>query len=54
MSLDGRILANLHDNYQPEGEHTVSWEAEGQPNGIYFYSIRFENMMHTGKLILNR
>ena len=54
ISLDGRVLANLHSGFQPEGMHLANWQAGDHPNGIYFYRIRFENSVHTGKLILNR
>jgi hypothetical protein len=54
MSLDGRILENLFSGYQPEGRHQLGWQAEGQSSGIYFYRIRYKDMIHTGKLILNR
>jgi hypothetical protein len=54
LSLDGRINQVLFSGYQPEGRHSVEWHAENLPGGIYFYRIRNEDIIHTGKLILNR
>jgi hypothetical protein len=54
LSLDGKIVASLQNGYQPEGEHSVNWHPGNQPDGIYFYQIRFNDKIHTGKLILNR
>ena len=54
LSLDGRILTNLHSGFQPEGTHLANWQAEDHPNGFYFYRIMFNNSVYTGKLILHR
>ncbi len=54
LVLDGRILNILQSGFQPGGEHRVTWYPGQLGNGIYFYRIRFEDRMLTGKLILNR
>ena len=54
LSSEGRVVAGLHEGFQPEGEHSVTWAPEGLPAGLYFYQIRMADMIHTGKMILNR
>lgn len=54
LNMDGRLIKLLHNSWQSAGEHSVEWNAEDCPAGMYFYRIRFENKMLTGKMILNR
>jgi hypothetical protein len=54
LNLQGQVVASLQNGYQSEGEHSVTWSPQDQPEGIYFYQIRLEDRVHTGKMILNR
>ncbi len=37
--LLGRVIATLVNGIEEPGEHTVRWDAEGVPSGIYFYRL---------------
>jgi hypothetical protein len=44
----------LRDGVQDAGYHTVVFDAEGLPSGIYFYRLQAGDFMETKKLILMR
>jgi PKD repeat protein len=50
----GREVANLMNEKKDHGEHTVKWNAEGQPSGVYYYHISTESESVTGKVSLIR
>ena len=51
--LHGREVAVVLDKKLPAGDHTVQWNAEGLPAGIYFYRLSTDNcrLLNTGKLL---
>jgi hypothetical protein len=54
LDVRGRRADTLVDGVLPAGTHTVSWDAEDRPSGLYFYRLRFGNRVETRKLILMR
>jgi len=49
---DGRLVKILSGDIRIPGIHSLTWNASGQPGGIYFYRIQFGQSIHSGKLIL--
>jgi hypothetical protein len=50
----GEEVATLVTGRQDAGPHTVSWDAAGQPSGLYFYRLQAGDFTQTKKLVLLR
>jgi hypothetical protein len=50
--LNGRIVANLVDGWMGEGSHSVVFNADNLPSGVYFCSLTAGNFTATKKLLL--
>ena len=50
----GRRVAVLVDGHRPPGSHLVSWEAAGQPSGVYFYRLITPDRVVTARTVLLR
>ena len=50
----GRVTAVLVNGEQEPGVYTVPWDAPGLSSGVYFYTIRTENVVETKKMIIVR
>ena len=50
----GNEVATLVDDQRPAGLNEFTWNAEGLPSGIYFYSIKAGTFQQTRKMILLR
>ncbi|MBN2010459.1 T9SS type A sorting domain-containing protein [candidate division KSB1 bacterium] len=48
----GREVASLVSGKLAAGTHSIEWNAEGRPSGIYFYQLKSYNFTETRKLIL--
>jgi hypothetical protein len=48
----GREMKTLVDGEQAKGEHTVTFNAEGLPAGVYFYQLMVNGLLNTRKMIL--
>lgn len=48
----GEKVADLLNEVMPEGYHSVSWNAEDFPSGIYLIRLQAKN--ETGKIVFNR
>lgn len=48
----GREMATLVDGIAAPGIHTVSWQSEDTPSGLYFYQLRTECCTLTRKLTM--
>jgi hypothetical protein len=48
----GREVATLVSEVMPSGDHSVQWQADGLPSGVYFYRLQSKNTSETRKLIL--
>lgn len=50
----GRTHAVLNDQILPKGQHTVRWNPDGAPSGVYLCILREGNEIRTKKLIITR
>ncbi len=50
----GEMISLLKDGSQNAGYHSVVFEVEGLPSGIYFYRLQTEDFVETKKLVLMR
>lgn len=50
--LLGRKIETLLNEYQPAGNHRVTWSAAGQPSGVYFYKVRAGEFSETKRMVL--
>ena len=50
--LQGRLVETLVDGEKAAGRYSVTWHAENQPSGVYFYRIRAGKFTATKKLLL--
>jgi len=50
--LLGREVATLINEMQSAGEHTVEWNAQNFPSGVYFYRLQSDKFAETKKLVL--
>ena len=50
--IRGREIAILTERYLTEGSHTLLWNADGVPSGIYFYTLTTVDFTRTGKMLL--
>ncbi len=48
----GQEVAVLIDGHQPAGDHSVTWNAQGLPSGIYFYRMKTDRFTATKKMCL--
>jgi len=51
-NLLGQRVNTLHAGYLPAGDHNVTWDASGNPSGIYFYRITTESHTAVRKMLL--
>ncbi|MBN1542075.1 T9SS type A sorting domain-containing protein [candidate division KSB1 bacterium] len=52
--LLGREVAVLVDDYQPAGNHSVIWQADSQPSGIYFYRLAAGEFTSVRRMVLRK
>jgi len=50
--ISGRLLENLHNGIQSQGNHKVVWDASNFSSGIYFVKLQTNSNTITKKLIL--
>jgi len=50
----GRHIATLMNEKKEAGFHDVTWDATGQPSGVYFYRLQAGDFVETRKLVLLR
>ena len=48
----GQEVTVLMDGHQPEGDHSVTWNGQGLPSGIYFYRMTTDRFTATKKMCL--
>ncbi len=54
FNLSGQEVATLLDEQREAGMHTVRWNANGLPSGVYFYRLQVGEFEETRKLVLMR
>jgi hypothetical protein len=52
--LHGLELTTLLNEWRPAGEHAVSFNGEGYPEGLYLYRLSVENVVRTKTMLLLR
>lgn len=58
-TLTGRLVTNLVDGYVEPGVYSVTWDGRDRfghdvGGGVYYYSLKIDEAMQTGKMILLR
>ena len=53
-NLAGQNIKTLVNGFQKMGEHEITWQPEGLPNGIYFYRLQAGDYLESKKLILQK
>lgn len=48
----GQVISTLEDGFKSAGKHIVSFNASNLASGIYFYSLRAENLNISRKMLL--
>jgi photosystem II stability/assembly factor-like uncharacterized protein len=51
-NLLGQEVATLVNDIKPPGTYTVSWNAAGNPSGVYFYRLTTQGYTNVKKLII--
>ena len=51
-NLLGNKVITLLDESQEAGYHRVTWNAEGQSSGMYFYKIQAGDLVETRRMLL--
>ena len=58
LTLQGQEIANLWDREQTQsvrGQHTLQWNAENQPNGVYIITFELDGkVLQMSKLVLQK
>lgn len=54
FDINGRLVNNLVNSVQPAQRHTVSFNADNLPSGIYLYRMKTPENTRTGKMTLIR
>ena len=52
FDIVGRVVVTLVNERKEVGMHTVTWDAEGVPSGIYFYRIVAGDFTDAKKMVL--
>ena len=50
--LLGRKLTTLVDGIQPAGSYQITWHADNQPSGVYFYKIKAGDYSQSQRMLL--
>ena len=53
-NLVGQEIETLVNEFQRAGEYEITWQANGLPSGLYFYTIQTKEFSQTCKLILQK
>jgi hypothetical protein len=52
FDVNGRLIETLIDGSIESGLHTIEWNADGYPSGVYFVKLDAEGFTQTQKLML--
>ena len=50
----GNEISTLISGTESAGKHSIEWNAQGLPSGIYFYKIQAGNFTETKKMVLSK
>ena len=51
-NISGQVVDTLKDEYQHSGKYSISWNAANMPSGIYFCTLKANNVTYTEKMLL--
>ena len=51
-NINGELINTLHSGIKTAGNHSIEWNAEGYPSGVYFVKLNTEEFTQTQKLML--
>ncbi|MBD3168767.1 MAG: T9SS type A sorting domain-containing protein [candidate division Zixibacteria bacterium] len=51
-NLAGQEVTVLHDGFLPEGVHSIRWNANDMPSGVYYVNLNHRGKTLTGKMTL--
>ena len=51
-NLLGSLVANLVEDYQPNGKYKVTWSADNEATGIYYMRLKVNEKVQVKKLVL--
>ncbi|MEL6822545.1 MAG: T9SS type A sorting domain-containing protein, partial [Calditrichota bacterium] len=51
-NVAGQKVATLVDGFKNAGSYAVTWDAVNLSSGLYFYTLKAENVIETRKMIL--
>ncbi|GAH91574.1 unnamed protein product, partial [marine sediment metagenome] len=52
FNIAGQKVANIANEYRNAGNHTVTWNASGFSAGVYFYTVKYGDLLKTMKMTL--
>lgn len=54
FNTTGQEVAQLINQKQTAGAHSIQWLADNQTTGLYFYTLTIDGKTATGKIVLNK
>jgi hypothetical protein len=48
----GNHIATLVQDYKSSGEHSLVWNAENEPSGVYYFQLNMNGKLATRKMVL--
>jgi len=54
VDISCREIQKLVNRVQPAGRHTVKFDGQGLPSGVYLYRLRVGSHVATKKLVLTK
>jgi len=57
FDISGKLITTLHNEYQTQGEHSITWNGTGDSGikvggGVYFFQIQADDFVQTKKMVL--
>jgi len=52
IDVEGRKITTLTEGIRTAGTHSIDWNAEGYPSGVYFVKLDADKFTQTQKLML--
>jgi hypothetical protein len=52
FNILGQQIATIAEGGLPAGNHEVTWNADGNPSGVYFYRVTWNGGNQTRKMVL--
>jgi hypothetical protein len=52
FDVRGRLVKELLDGYSRAGDYNIPFDAGNLPSGVYYYRIKTEHQVESGKMLL--